>query len=67
MVEFSVLDMSCGHCASTITSAVKRVDAAAQVAIDLETKRVRIEGSTHGAREFEDSIRRSGYTPEPVA
>ena len=31
MIEFTVNDMTCGHCASTITKAVKEVDAAARV------------------------------------
>lgn len=43
MMEFKVEDMSCGHCASVITKAVKEVDAQARVDIDLPGKTVRVE------------------------
>ena len=63
MIEFTVNDMTCGHCASTITKAVKEVDAAAKCEIDLGSKRVRI-SSTHPAQEFVAAIQEAGYTPE---
>ena len=62
MIEFTVQDMTCGHCASNITKAVKGVDAAGKVEIDLPTHRVRIE-STHEASEFREAIEEAGYTP----
>ena len=62
MIEFTVNDMTCGHCASTITRAVKDVDAASRCEIDLGTKKVRIE-STHDAGEFKEAIEEAGYTP----
>lgn len=62
MIEFTVNDMTCGHCASTITRAVKEVDAAGRCEIDLAAKRVRIE-SSHGAEEFREAIAEAGYTP----
>lgn len=66
MIKFQVGDMSCGHCAGTITKAVKEVDGAAKVDVDLETKRVSIE-SAHAAGEFSAAIAEAGFTPEPVA
>lgn len=62
MIELSVNDMTCGHCASTITRAVKDVDAAGQVEIDLAAKRVRI-ASERPAEEFVAAIEEAGYTP----
>ena len=62
MIEFAVKDMTCSHCASTVTEAVKRVDAAARCEVDLDAKRVRIESATPAAA-FAESIRRAGYTP----
>ena len=35
MIAFQVQDMTCGHCASTITKALKSVDPGAKVMIDL--------------------------------
>jgi copper chaperone len=64
MIEFTVNDMTCGHCASTITRAVKEIDASGRCEIDLSAKRVRIE-STHPAEEFREAIEEAGYTPVP--
>ncbi len=62
MIEFTVHDMSCGHCASTIQRAVKEVDAASRCEVDLGTKTVRIESSLP-AGEFRAAIEEAGYTP----
>lgn len=62
MIEFTVSDMTCGHCASTITRAVKEVDASGRCEIDLSAKRVRIE-SGRPAEEFRAAIEEAGYTP----
>lgn len=65
MIEFNVNDMTCGHCASTITKAVKEVDAAARCEIDLGAKKVRIQ-SEREAEEFRAAIDEAGYTPVPA-
>ena len=62
MIELTVNDMTCGHCASTITRAVKEIDAAGQCDIDLAAKRVRI-ASAQPASRFVDAIKEAGYTP----
>lgn len=66
MIEISVNDMTCGHCASAITRAVKDVDAAGRCEVDLGAKRVRIE-SSRPAEEFRAAIQEAGFTPQPVA
>ena len=63
MIEFTVDDMTCGHCASTITRAVKDVDAASRCEVDLGAKKVRIE-SSHPAGEFRSAIEEAGFTPQ---
>jgi copper chaperone CopZ len=40
MISFSVNDMTCAHCVSSITKAVNGVDQGARVNIDLATHRV---------------------------
>ena len=65
MIEFTVNDMTCGHCASTITRAVKEVDSAGRCEIDLAAHSVRIT-SAHPAADFKAAIEEAGYTPEPV-
>lgn len=62
MVEFTVNDITCGHCVSLITRAVKSADEAATCEIDLRAHRVRI-SSTGEGDVFEDAIRDAGYTP----
>lgn len=63
MIEFKVEDMTCGHCASAITRAVKEVDGAARCEVDLAAKRVRVT-STRPAEEFREAIAEAGYTPQ---
>ena len=63
MIEFTVNDMTCGHCASSITRAVKDVDGASRCEVDLGAKKVRIE-STRAADEFKAAIEEAGFTPQ---
>ena len=62
MIELTVNDMTCGHCASTIARAVKSVDADGTCEVDLRAKRVRI-ASASPAEDFIEAIREAGYTP----
>lgn len=43
MHQLHVEGMSCNHCVSVITKALKEADANAQVNIDLERKEVRVD------------------------
>lgn len=62
MIEINVNDMTCGHCASSITRAVKDVDAAGRCEVDLAAKKVRIE-SGEPAEAFVAAIEEAGFTP----
>jgi len=66
MIQLTVNDMTCNHCVSTITRAVKDVDGASRCEVDLTARRVRIT-STHPATEFVEAIREAGYTPVAAA
>jgi len=44
-MEFNIPAMSCGHCVSAVTQAVKALDPAAQVDVDLASKKVVVETS----------------------
>ena len=63
MIEIKVPDMTCGHCASTITKAVKELDAGARVDISLPEHRVRVE-SKAAKEAVLRQIAEAGYTPE---
>lgn len=66
MAEFTVQDMTCGHCAATITDAVKAVDPSGRVEIDLAAKTVRVE-SAFSAERIAAAIQKAGFTPVRAA
>lgn len=63
MITFHIQDMTCGHCASTITKAVKEAAPDATVTIDLKQHRVSIEADSMTAAELQEVLVESGYTP----
>lgn len=65
MIEIKVPDMTCSHCASTITKAVKALDPAASLDISLPEHRVRVESST-AKDQIVRAIAEAGYTPQAV-
>ena len=57
---FQVQGMSCGHCASAVTQAVKSVDPQAEVKVDLGSGQVEVQ--TDSAREeIAKAIQEEGY------
>jgi len=64
MLEFTVQDMTCGHCVSSVTKAIKAVDPALSVDIDLPNHLVKVQADASAGQEIEDAIRDAGYTPE---
>ncbi|HMM83871.1 MAG: heavy-metal-associated domain-containing protein [Gammaproteobacteria bacterium] len=62
MIELTLPTMTCGHCVKTVTETIRRVDAQAQVTIDLPTHRVRIE-TTQPAEPFRAALAEEGYEP----
>jgi copper chaperone len=61
--QFTVKDMTCGHCAGRIAKSVQQADPAAQLSIDLPSHKVTVEGSA-AAAVYEQAIRAAGYTPQ---
>lgn len=60
--EFSVDDMTCGHCVARVTQALKGADPDARVTIDLPAHKVSVDGT--GERDdYAEAIRAAGYTP----
>ena len=66
MYQFNVPDMTCGHCVSTITKAVKSEDPKAKVEIHLGQHLVKIE-SALSQDEIAQQITEAGYTPTAIA
>ena len=63
MLAFQVNDMTCGHCANTITKAVKNADKDAKVTIDLAAHLVTVEPTEADGPQIRDAIAEAGYTP----
>ena len=61
-VTLKVEDMTCGHCASTITKAVEAALPGARVQADPATKLVSVQG-TRDLAKVEALITSTGYTP----
>lgn len=60
MIEMTLPDMSCGHCASTVTQTCKLVDPAAKVEVDINTKTVKIQ-SAEDRQDFAEALAEAGY------
>jgi copper chaperone len=67
MIQFQVPDATCGHCKSTIESAISELDDVTRAELDLSSKRLTIEhGNAVGGGEVKAAIENAGYTAEPV-
>lgn len=62
MIEMSLPDMTCGHCASTVAKTCKLVDPASRVEVHLDTKLVKIY-SNEDPKDFADALSEAGYPP----
>ena len=65
MIEFIIPTMTCSHCVRTVTETVHKLDAAAQVDIELSSHRVRIESARPEA-ELRAALAEEGYAPTPA-
>ncbi|MFN3885701.1 MAG: heavy-metal-associated domain-containing protein [Aquabacterium sp.] len=63
MLAYRVDDMTCGHCAATITKAIQALDSQARVEIDLAQHRVQVETAQADAEAVRAAIEDAGYTP----
>lgn len=65
MYRFSVEDMTCGHCVSSVTRAISDLDPQAQVEVSLREKSVLVR-SQLGQEQIASVITEAGYTPRSV-
>jgi copper chaperone len=61
-IEFTLPDMTCGHCVRTVTETVQRVDPAATLTVDLPSHQVRI-ASQQPSDRFAQALADEGYRP----
>ena len=62
-MEFNIPAMSCGHCIGAVTQAVKSLDPAAQVNVDLASKKVVVE-SSQDQPTVAAALAEAGYPPQ---
>ena len=64
-LKFKVEDMTCNHCASAITRAIRKDSPLAQVKADPVTKLVIVTGAVDYAT-VSARVASAGFTPKPV-
>lgn len=66
MLTYRVDDMTCGHCAMTITNALRVIDSGIRVQIDLTRRLVQVEATQAQASRVAAAIAEAGYAPVAV-
>ncbi|MFT7721406.1 MAG: heavy-metal-associated domain-containing protein [Roseateles sp.] len=64
MHEFTLPDMSCGHCVAAITEAVRAADAQARIDIDRDARIARVD-SALPRDTLAAALAQAGYPPAP--
>lgn len=62
MIEFQLPDMTCGHCASRVTQALKLADPDCTVRVDLAARKVQVQ-ATEDRETLADALTAVGYPP----
>lgn len=62
MLDLTIPDMTCGGCARGVTAAIKAVDPAAELRIDVQTHKVQVKTSASEAA-VRNAIVEAGFTP----
>lgn len=62
MLEYTLPDMTCGHCVATVKKTLQALDPAGQIEIDLPTHRVRFETALEDAA-VRAALDEEGYPP----
>lgn len=62
MIELTLPTMTCGHCVSVVTKAIKQADPQAAIEIDLATHRVCVQ-TTEDRQTIEAAVVGAGYVP----
>ena len=59
-MEFTVPDMSCGHCVGAITKVIQQIDVDAKISVDLPAKKVTVE-TAQSRQTVADALAEAGY------
>ncbi|NLX62395.1 MAG: heavy-metal-associated domain-containing protein [Tissierellia bacterium] len=53
--------MSCGHCSMAVTNALKEVEGVTSVSVDLDSKKVEVEGENLVDEKLKEAVEEAGY------
>jgi copper chaperone len=65
-MQFRIDNMTCGGCARSVTKTIQKVDPAAEVEVDLDTKLVEVRSSRDGGA-FAAALVEAGFPPAAAA
>jgi copper chaperone len=65
-MEFIVKGMTCGHCVKAVESAVRELDPAATISVELDSGRVAVESAAATAEAISAAIVEEGYEVVPA-
>lgn len=60
-MNYTVPDMSCGHCTTAVKSELALVPGVREVTVDLDTKRVVVRGEDLNDARLKEAIAEAGY------
>lgn len=63
VLELTLPTMTCSHCVSVVTKAIKQTDPQASIDIDLASHRVRVE-TTEDRESIASAVAKEGYVPD---
>lgn len=63
MPDFTLPDMSCGHCVAAITQALAEADPLARLQFDLPQHRLTVDGGQLDEAALAAALREAGYPP----
>lgn len=66
MYQMNVENMTCGHCKTRVTQALKTVDPDAKIEIELTRRQVRVH-SAHDLSELTEALADAGYPATQVS
>ena len=62
MLDLTIPDMTCGGCARGVTAAIKAIDPAAELVIDLDSHKVQVKTSA-SAEAVKAAVVEAGFAP----
>lgn len=62
MIEFQIPDMTCGHCASMVSSALAQADPDCKISVDLAQRKVSVL-TTEDKSLLVEALTEAGYPP----